>query len=271
MPYRRLHFWLLGLFPLVFLAFLPGYFLTFRTSSWAFHIHGGTASAWIALLAFQSWSIQRRRNDLHRIAGMASLAIFPLFFAGSLLILHSMAAKFASGTDPFYLPHGSRLAGIDAVAVVALGWFYWEGLRSRRSVQLHARWLAATVLFLLAPIFGRLIGILVPGLMIRGPEDFHHFPDAVRIANLLVLGIVLLLAQRSGGYRKPMLAAAGLVLLQGLVFELAPGLAPWESLLVAISRVPAAAIFSAGLGVGALLAWLGWAAVPPRPARAMAA
>jgi hypothetical protein len=270
MPYRHLHFWLLGLFPLVFLAFLPGYFLAFRSSSWAFHIHGGTASAWIALLAFQSWSIQRRRNALHRTAGMASLVVFPLFFAGSLLILHSMAAKFATGTDLFYVPHGSRLAAIDAVAVVAIGWFYWEGLRSRRNVQLHARWLAATVLFLLAPIFGRLIGIAVPGLMIRGPEDFHLFPTAVRIANLLVLAIALLLAQRSAGYRRPMLAAAGLVVLQMLVFELAAGLAPWEALLVAISRVPAPAMFSAGLAVGALLAWLGWAAVPPRPARALA-
>jgi hypothetical protein len=105
--------------------------------------------------------------------------------------------------------------------------------------------------------------------MIRGPEDFHHFTNAVRIANLLVLAIALLLAQRSAGHRRPMLAAAGLVVLQGLVFELAPGLAPWEALLTAISRVPAVAIFSAGLAVGALLAWLGWEAVPPRPARAL--
>lgn len=271
MPYRNLHWWLVGLFPLIFLAFLPNYFSVFATSSLAFHVHGATASAWIALLAFQSWTIQRRRNDLHRTAGMASLAVFPFFFAGSLLILHSMAAKFASGGHPFYGLHGSRLAAIDAVAIVGLGWFYWEGLRSRRSVQLHARWLAGTVLFLLAPVFGRLINILVPGLTIRGPDDFHNFTNAVRIADVMVLAIALLLARRSGTHRRPMLIAAGLVALQLVVFELAPGLPPWEALLVAIGRLPAAAVFAAGLAAGGLLGWLGWSKVPPRPARVLAA
>ncbi len=267
MPYRRLHVWLLLLFPLTFLAFLPGYFLVFTTASWSFHVHGATAAAWIGLLAFQGWSIHRRRNDLHRAAGLASLALFPFFLAGNPLILHSMAFKFASGTDLFYGPFGSPLAAVDTVATIAIGWFYWEGLRSRRNVQLHPRWLAATILFLLAPVFGRLIAILVPGLQIRGPEDFDLFWTAVRIANILVLVIALLLARSAGRHARPLLAAAALVVMQMIAFELAPGLAAWESLLVAISRVPAAAVFAVGVAAGAVVAWLGWSAVPPRPAR----
>jgi hypothetical protein len=267
MPYRHLHIWLLLLLPLTFLAFAPGYFAIFTSASWAFHIHGATATAWIALLAFQSWSIHRRRNALHRAAGIASLALFPFFLAGSLLILHSMAAKFASGTDLFYGPFAAQLAAIDTVATIAIGWFYWEGLRARRNVQLHPRWLAATILFLLSPVFGRLIAILVPGLMIRGPEDFGNFPPAVRIANVVVLLIALWLARRAGRHARPMLVAAVLVVLQIILFELAPGFAPWESLLVAISRVPAAAVFAVGAAIGGLLAWLGWAAVPTRPTR----
>ena len=267
MPYRHLHMWLSLLLPLTFLAFLPNYFLIFSSASWAFHIHGATATAWIALLAFQSWSIHRRRNALHRAAGIASLALFPLFLAGSLLILHSMAAKFATGTDLFYGPLASRLAAIDTVATFAIGWFYWQGLRARRNVQLHPRWLVATILFLLSPVFGRLIAMQVPGLMIRGPEDFGNFPTTVRIANVLVLLIALWLARRAGRHARPMLVAAALVVLQIILFELATGFAPWESMLVAISRVPATAIFAVGTAIGALLAWLGWAAVPPRQTR----
>lgn len=264
MPYRHLHIWLLLLFPLILLAFLPNYFLVFGSAAWPFHVHAATASAWIALLAFQSWSIHRRRNGWHRVAGIASLAVFPLFLGGAALVMQSMAAKFATGTDPFYNPFGSWLAAIDLVAMIAVGWFYWEGLRTRRIVQLHARWMTATILFLLAPIFARLIGLFVPGLTIRGPEDFGNFPISVQVAHGIVLAIALWLARSAGASKRPLLASAALVAVQAIVFEAVRGFAPWEAAMVALAGVPPGAVFAAGLSVGAVLAWLGWSAVPAR-------
>ena len=84
MPYRHAHWYLLLLFPLTGLAFWPNYFGKLGDSPYAFHVHGVTASLWIVLLAFQSWAIHRRRNHLHRSAGLASLALFPLFVAGAI-------------------------------------------------------------------------------------------------------------------------------------------------------------------------------------------
>src|SRR5687768_16585659 len=102
MPYRHAHLYLLLLFPLTGLAFWPNYFGRLAASPAAFHIHGATASLWIALLAFQSWSIHARRNAWHRSVGLASFALFPLFVAGGLLVIQTMAVKFAGRSDPFY-------------------------------------------------------------------------------------------------------------------------------------------------------------------------
>src|SRR4051812_41997624 len=96
MPYRYAHYYLLLLMALTALAFWPMYFSVLPNAGVALHIHGFTASLWIALLTFQSWAIHHRQNAWHRAVGIASLAIFPLFFAGSLLIVHTMASNFVT-------------------------------------------------------------------------------------------------------------------------------------------------------------------------------
>ena len=109
MPYRHMHFYLLGLIALTALAFWPNYFSVLPGASRSVHIHGATASLWIVLLAAQSWTIHHDRTGWHRATGIASLALFPLFFAGSVLIVHVMALKFASG-DVFDSQFGARFA-----------------------------------------------------------------------------------------------------------------------------------------------------------------
>ena len=113
MPYRHAHYYLLLLMALTAVAFWPIYFSVLPTASVALHIHGFGASLWIALLTFQSWAIHHRHNEWHRAGGLASLAIFPLFFAGSVLIVHTMAWNFANG-DFFDGKFGTRFAAIDA-------------------------------------------------------------------------------------------------------------------------------------------------------------
>lgn len=265
MPYRRAHWFLLLLFPLVGLAFWPSYWSVLSTVSPAFHIHGFTASLWIVLLACQSWSIHHRRNEWHRLLGWMSLAIFPLFLAGGFLIIHSMAGKVGGG-DPFYTRFGARLATIDIIATATIGWLYWSALRSRRKVHPHARYMLATVFFLLSPIIGRLLPILPP-LQITGPADLHHFAYSVQIANLLALILALALAWQAPRHGRPWLITAGVIGAQILAFETLGRYAPWEALVRDIALLPAALIFILGLAVGALLSWLGWSAVPPKPNR----
>src|SRR4028119_1494920 len=97
MPYRNAHWWLLLLLPLTALAFWPNYFGNLRAAPYAFHVHGVTATLWILLLAAQSWTIHERKNALHRKLGYASFALFPFFFVGGLLVIHTMAEKVGAG------------------------------------------------------------------------------------------------------------------------------------------------------------------------------
>ncbi|RYY47057.1 MAG: hypothetical protein EOP59_01785, partial [Sphingomonadales bacterium] len=102
MPYRHAHWILLLLLaPAILMAFWRDYFGSLASATFAFHAHGLTATAWIVLVALQSWTAHSRRFQLHRTIGRAPLFLVPLFAAGGGLVLHSMSLKFTGG-HPFY-------------------------------------------------------------------------------------------------------------------------------------------------------------------------
>lgn len=270
MPYRHAHFYLLLLAALTVLAFWPSYFSVLPNSPAAFHIHGFTASLWIALLSLQSWLIHHGAPEQHRAAGLASLVLFPFFAASNLLIVHSMATKFASAADPFNAQFGARLAALDLVATGAIGFLYWSGLRWRRKIHLHARYLLATVFFLFAPIFARLFGLYVPPLQLA-PPDFAKLPLNVELASLCAGLLALALAWKSPKQAGPWLLTAGLIGVQMLLFVTLGVFGPWEGTVRAIAMIPAPLLFGAGLAAGVMISWLGWNAAPPRSSRRMQA
>jgi len=269
-PYPRAHLWLLLLFPLTGLAFWPAYFSDFRAAPYAFHVHGITASLWIALLAFQSWTIHRRHNALHRSVGLASFALFPFFLVGGLLVLQTMAVKFGAQADPFYRMFGARLGAIDAVSVIALPILFGAALARRRKVHAHARYMLATLFFLIAPILSRLLPILPP-LAIAGPADFGNFAIGVHIANAVAALIALVLALRAPKHGRAWLIVAGLAVLQSVAFETLGRSAAWEASFVSLASVPTALLASMGFAVAVGAIWIGWSAVPPRAQREAAA
>ena len=263
MPYRRAYIWLILLFPLTALAFWPAYFSKLATSSTAYHVHGATASLWIAMLAFQSWSIHRGRIADHRLIGWSSLGLFPLFFGGGLMIIHSMAAKFGANDGPFYSLFGARLGIIDVVASAGIAWLYVEGLRQRRKVQLHARYMIATILFLWSPIVGRLLPALPP-LAITGEADLYRFAYSVQAANALAVAIAIALWLAAPKHGRAWLIVAGAIVLQMILFETVGRSRAWETFFTGIAGIPAGTLFLAGLIAGAGLAWLGWSLGPVR-------
>jgi hypothetical protein len=258
-PYRHAHWWLLLLFPLTGLAFWRGYFSQLGTAPYALHVHGVTASLWIGLLVFQSWSIHGRRNGAHRQAGYASFALFPLFSAGGLLVIQTMAAKFEAQSDPFYNVFGARLAAIDLISTLAILHLFFMAMKYRRKVHLHARYMLGTVFFLLAPILGR-IAPAFPPLAITGPQDFHRFAYGLHLSHALVLALLFHLYRDAPKHGRPFATIGVLIVGQSLVFETLAGTAAWESVFTAIGAVPTAALASIGLAAAAAVAWAGWTA-----------
>lgn len=259
MPNRHAHWYLLALFPLAGMAFWPQYLSQIRTAAFEFHAHGVTATLWLMLLVAQSWTIHHDRRRAHRVVGMASLALFPLFLAGGTGIFVGMARRFVDASSPFHTMYAAKLAWLDVVAVAGVAYLFYEGLRQRRKVHPHSRYMLATALFLLPPILGRLSPILPP-LAIAGPQDFWKLEYGFQLSNALTAAIAFGLAIRSGKHGRPFYVAGALTLLGAILFQTIGGMAWWEALYARAADLPAAPLALAAALAGFAIAYAGWVA-----------
>lgn len=263
MPYPRAYLALLALVPLIALAFWPGYFSRLGQTPWTIHVHGVTASAWVLMLLVQSWAIHHGQVKLHRAVGRATFVLVPVFVAGGLLVLQSMAHGTFGGEHPFYAVFGAGLGAVDLLAVLFFSIFVYAGLRKRRQVQLHARYMLATVLLLATPILTRLLNGFVPGLRIQGPEDMHLFMVGVHLGNAIALVITLGLYLAARRYGRPFLLAAVFLVASSISFQWLAATRPWQSFFRTLGETPTGLLVALGLCTGAVVVYLGWRA-PPR-------
>lgn len=258
-PYKRAHWWILGLIVLTGMAFWSGYLSELGQAPLEFHLHGVTAFLWMVLVAVQSWTIHSGQRQLHHKVGLASFALFPFFLASSLLIAVGMAKRFVEQASPFHAEYAARLAPLDVVAVGGMAYFFYMALRWRRKVHLHARYMFATLVFLLNPVFGRILTD-IPPLRIGGPEQLHLFADAVRVGNVAVLGLLFALYRSSAKHGRPFVEAAGLVAVQMLLFETLGRWSAWEQVYPSLASANAVALALPGLIVGTFVTIAGWQA-----------
>ena len=264
MPYRNTWMFCLAIIAMTVLAFWPGYFSKLGTAKIAWHLHAVTATAWMLLLAAQSWSIDRGHRARHRSLGLAVFALVPLFLVGAAGVEHSMAMATASGEDPFYNLWGSPLGIYDLVGSTAFLLFATLALRERRHVARHAAWLLATPLLLIGPALGRVYNAHLPGLVINGPQDFPLFRWSVHLGGLTGVLIAGWLWSRHRRNGQPWMVVAAVILLQSLLFETVGFAEAWNSVFLAFGDVPVALhAVGAGLFGLAALSW-GWRSIPHR-------
>lgn len=256
MPYRHAHWYVLALFPLAAFAFWPTYLSQLTSASAEFHAHGITATLWLMLLAAQSWTIQRGSRSTHRSLGTLSLLLFPLFLAGGVGIFFGMADRYVSGS-PFHVMYAPRLAWLDFVSVGGLAYFYFEAMRQRRKVHAHSGYLLATAIFLLPPIFGRLMAI---PLGVSGPQDFWKLGIGFQIANVLIALFAFAVAYRRGRHGRPFALAGILTIVASLLFQTVGATAAWQGLFARFADLPTAPFLLAAAAGGAVIAYAGWVA-----------
>lgn len=249
MPYRRAWWAMLSLAPIILLAFWPAYFGVIPTAPFAFHAHGLTATVWLFLVGFQSWSAHRADRRLHRAAGLAVFTAVPLFAGAAVLVLHSMATKFALKSDPFYAALGARLGLHDIISTLALVALVCTALARRRNIAVHAACLLATVILVLPPVIVRL----------PIPRFFHS-------GEVIALALALFAAWREPRGRGPFLAVAALQIVHVLVFETVGAGDAWARIVIRFSTLPVAP-FAATAALAALASLvLAWRRTPPRRA-----
>jgi hypothetical protein len=165
------------------LAFWPPYLSKVRDAEGYTHVHAILGAAWLLLLAVQPLLISAARRAEHRLLGRLGVLLGFVFAVSGVLIAHRSlvrmsAEQFAREGRFVYLP--LAMAAIFAAALVM-------AVRWRSSAPVHARFMAATALPLLDPLFARILYFHGPPL----PAEYLYQVPAF----LVVFGALVLLTR----------------------------------------------------------------------------
>jgi hypothetical protein len=260
MPYKRAPYYVLACIAVIIGGFWPSYFSTWTNVPWQFHAHGIAASIWVLMVLMQSWTVHKEQLPLHRAVGKASLLLFPFLIGGLSAIIDLTGKSYVTGEGLTRQMFGGQfLIGL-AIAIAAYVVLYFRALKFRRKVWVHSGYMLATPVILFESPFSRLMAGFVPGLTIRGPQDFGRIIPSIEWAMAVELVIVAVLWWRFRDKARPFLVAAGFILAQMLTMGLLAHNALLEALLRIIGNVPSAAVVLTGFTIGALTSWAGWQA-----------
>lgn len=263
MPYRNAHRWLLGLFPLIAIAFWPGYWGQLSAAPFALHAHGITATTWLILLTVQSWTISLKKFAWHRVSGMATFVVLPLFAAAGPLALQGMAILWSTKADPFHSAYGSRLVVADMIAGPSVVIMVVYAFLHRRRIEAHASAMLATALLVLPPIIGRLLPA-IPDFPQGGWAGFGGFRLSFQLAEAITLVIAVSLSSRSLDARAGFGFAAVATAAQMIAFEAVGTSQLWDRWVTLLTRFPSAAMSLAAAATAATLLIWAWKKVPTR-------
>lgn len=210
-------------FSLVFLVavvgFYPSYFSKQHEADVIHHFHGITATAWMLMLIAQSWWVRRGSFYNHRMLGRLSLLIAPLFVISGFLVIHAMLAN----QGGFSKAYGARLAFVDITTITYFAVAYGLAIFYRKTLNLHARFMATTAILLLPPALGRVFGGLVPGI-----ESFDAaFHWSFGICEFIALALVIDDGRR-GKVFLPYPMTLALLILQHVSFLVLPSVVWWS-------------------------------------------
>ena len=260
MPYPRAHYYVLLCMAVIVAGFWPSYFAEWNNVPWQFHAHGVAASIWVLMVFGQTWTAHHKQLALHRVVGRSSLLLFPFLIGGLAAIIDLTAKGYVAGEGAVRaMLGGAFLIGL-LVAIASYVLLYYRALKFRRKVWLHSGYMLATPLILWESPFSRVMAGFVPGLTIRGPEDFDRILPGIEWAMATALLFCAVVRWRVGERAHPFTVAglfiAAEMVAMGFMGELAIIL--WS--LRALGEMPSALVVGAGFAVGALTSWAGWQA-----------
>lgn len=258
LPYKSTPYWVLLVIVVTVLGFWPRYFSSINTASFAFHIHGITATAWILLVGFQSWTIHHGKRKWHRKVGKMSFALFPFLAAGFVMIINVSAEGYMDVDNIYYHNLGPSFAWGLGVAFFAYLWFFLQALRHRRDVNLHASYMISTLFLIWEAPVSRIILGFVPAMSVGGPDDFYKISYAIIIGIAMAMLFAIYLYLRDPANRKPFLVTAGFMAVQigGFLFLAEPEARSF--LFNAYSELSPIVTVGIGFTLGVIVTWVGW-------------
>jgi hypothetical protein len=260
MPYRHAPYYVLVCIAVIVAGFWQSYFSVWGGVPWQFHAHGVAASIWVLMVLAQSWTPHHGLLTLHRAVGKSSLLLFPFLIGGLAAIIDLTGKGFVANDGPVrQLFGGEFLIGL-VLAIAAYVTLYYRALKFRRKVWVHSGYMLATPLILFESPLSRVFAAWVPGLTIRGPDDFHLLIPTILIAMAVELAVIAAIWFHYRERSRPFLVAGVFIVGQMLTMGLLSDNAILESLLVIVGNLPSVAIVMSGFAIGAVTSWAGWQA-----------
>lgn len=267
MPYRHAHYFLIGVFAVIFAGFWASYFTQFgKPMPVAFHVHAVSSTCWVGLLIAQHTAIHRRANALHKQMGLASFALFPFLMLGFMMILNLSASRYAAAESDFIMYVGPSFGFGMVVSNAAYLTLFYLAMKHRKNVKLHAGYLLATPMILFESPFGRIMDQYLPWMNVIGSEGPQALLDTIVISDLMMVGLALALYLRDRKHGAPWLVAIFFLLVQSVVMWFTPF---YNDVLgppfAAYANIPEPMTSAIGLTLGAAAGFFGWqAGKPPR-------
>lgn len=178
----RLSLAALALLALAPFAFWPAYLSQPGAADAHTHAHAALGTGWLLLLVVPPQLVRASRRSAHRRVGRVGLLVGAAFVVSGVLVAHRSVARM--GVEQFaregrfvYLP----LAMATLFALALLLAFVW-----RHQPAAHGRFMAATALPLLDPLFARLLFFYAPPLP---AEALYQVPaSALSLAVVVAMG-----------------------------------------------------------------------------------
>lgn len=161
-------------------AYWPTYLSVIFNSNVYSHFHAFIAAIWIALLIVQPYLIKNKRYAIHRIIGRFSVILAPILVLSIFLFAYHKLQEANGNIEQwrFYLFY------LQSALAILFAMIYCLGLFFRKQRAIHSRFMVATGLTMLDPIFARSLYWL--GLQV----NFQYITIGITLAGLLILSII---------------------------------------------------------------------------------
>lgn len=266
MPYPQANYFVGLTLLVIVVGFWGSYFTEIGDVPTAFHVHAITATSWVMLLMVQVWSIHNRRNELHKLVGRLSFALFPLLMVGFVSIINFSAASFAAEKNPFIVVMGPSFGIGMMVALAAYLTVFYLALKNRRNVRLHAGYMLMTPLILFESPFSRIMLKYFPSAVFTGTEGPQFIIDAIVISISLSILFALVMYLRDRKRGTPFLVAMAFMIVQSILMYLGSSVEWIRAGFTAYAQIPAEVTLALGFLLGIAVSWLGWRSVGGGPA-----
>ena len=258
MPYKYGHYYVGFVLAVILAGFWASYFRIIGGVPFAFHVHAFSSTSWLLLLILQSVAIHQRQNAFHKLAGLASLGLFPILIAGFVLIINVSAARFAGQESPFIMVLGPSFGIGMIIAIAGYLTLFYSALRHRNNIRLHAGYMLATPLILFESPFSRLMEQAFPWMNFIGSEGPIAVLDTIVISDGIAILFAMTLYFRDRKNGAPWLVASAFMAIQAVAMWFAPSVPVLSSLFEMYAMLPGGLTLALGISAGIAAGYFGW-------------